>query len=174
MAKERLSILQKAIITTLRALDEVEYKTNKKLFKKKAKQPPYWHKLRKTTGDGSMVGSGWITDRGLKFYVEKCLKAHYKLPELDFSNLDKVNAQEEERMKHPKYNYFDHKPTGKVSQRLGYNIYRSSSFDISFSRSLKSLWEKKFIECDFIKNWRNKVAQIRTIKLTEKGLNVKM
>lgn len=173
MAKERLSILQKAIITTLRVLDEEEYKTNKKLFSEKAKQPPYWHKLRKTSGDGSLMGSGWITDRGLKFYVEKTLSAHYKFPEIDWSSF-KDTAQKEERTKHPRYNYFDHKPTGKVSQQFGYNIYRPSSFDISFSRSLKNLWEKKFIECDFTKNWRKKIAQIRAIKLTEKGLNVKL
>ena len=180
MVKERLSKLQKTILTVLRFMDEEEYKIRKKSSLCQS-PPPYWHRLRYTAE---------IAGRGLKFVVEKSLEEQYEVPQYNFSERDsnKIKERIQEREKHPKSKYFEKSDTGRTFCRCGEeNIIRGpSGFDVSFSRSLRGLEKKGYVECRQTENhrtrgygWRTIKHQIQGIRLTEKGyiecgLNVKI
>jgi len=177
MAKERLSKLQKIILTVLRFMDEEEYKIRKSSLCQSP--PPYWHKL-KHTADGHRR-----TERGLKFFVEKSLEEQYEVPQYNFSERDKnkIKQRIQEREKHPKSKYFKKSDTGRTFCRYGEeeSIRGSSGFDVSFSRSLGSLIKKGYIECRQTENRRTRGYgcrdirhQVGQVKLIEKGVNVKL
>jgi len=153
MSEERLSKLQKFTLTVLKIKDQAEYEQWKKV--KMNRQPPYWHKLRNTYSTVEEEGnsaSGFILESGVKDMVHSAMKKLYGRRNGYFFN---VNG------------------TGKKN-RFGYEGHRASSFDISFSRSVKGLIEKGYIEAKRAgKGWyRVDKKQVTNIKLTEKGLNV--
>lgn len=162
MSKERLSKLQKIILTVLKTKDRVEYEQWKK--HKMNRQPPYWQKLRSTYDtheEGGNSATGQLLESGVKSIVRVALK---KLYGVDFWSKEE----------NPRDDYFFKSKETGVKNRFGYEGHGPSSFDVSFSRSVRGLIEKGYIETTREgKGWyRVDKKQVTNIKLTEKGLNV--
>ncbi len=157
MTRERLGKLEKIILTVLKASEEADkawYNEHRPGCK-----PPFPHKIRDMWGTEDHASS--VIEEGIKIIVEKFLKKQMGVED----SLEKIIRGE-----YKPCSYFDKSmPTGKTS-RYGSEITRDiSPFNASFSRSLKSLISKGYIEAT--KTIGGK--QIESIKLTEKGLNVK-
>lgn len=140
---ERLSKLQKSILTVLKIVDETEFIMDKAKYRctknrqrlllerddtQSPEPPPFWYSLKDSFEEGDFF------KEGIKTLVQK---------------------------------------------RLG--LADSKAFDASFSRSIKSLMKKGYIERSYSTKkiersdrWKPNKHQTDFIKLTEKGINVNL
>jgi hypothetical protein len=135
MAKERLSKLQKIILSVLKVKDEVDWENYYSKYRPKEK-PPYWHKLRDTYAEPGDIGyPGAKIEHGVKAIVQNALK----------KSLGIKSILEKDYKSNPKKDYFYKSPKREGKNRWGYDITGSTSFDVSFSRSIKNLLKKDLI-----------------------------
>ena len=162
MSQERLSKLQKVILAGLKAKDETDWE---RWYKKHNidRTPPYWHRLRNTYSEPEdPSGRGTVLEYGVKEVTKRQLA---KLYGVDFRHREKDNSRKDYFLKA--------KPTGKKN-RWGYEVCGPTSFDVSFSRSLRGLINKGYIEAERRgRSWYGaEKKQVTHVRLTKKGFNV--
>ena len=111
---------------------------------------------------GDPGGRGIVLEYGVKEVTERQLA---KLYGVDFRHSEKDNSRNDYFLKA--------KPTGKKN-RWGYEVLGPTSFDVSFSRSLRGLINKGYMETE--RRGRSRYGaekkQVAHIRLTKKGFNV--
>jgi len=144
MAAQRLSKLQKIILTVLSVKDQADWEGFYSKHQPQNKSP-YWYKVRREYYDPD--GSGYKShyENGIKGIVEEVY-----LKQKGFNSFAETTG---------KTNYFNTPENKQILSRFGKPYdYGASPFTVSFSRAIKTLWLKDLIEVKF---WKKQIKEIK-------------